>query len=78
MECGDDGSTFQNDLDVSSTWERRWDMAFDISKCQVVHVPDNERPIKTSYILHGPVMESVTCAIHPGFSLLEFIHTSTG
>ena len=26
-------------------------------------MPDNERPIKTAYILHGQVLESVTCAI---------------
>ena len=64
MEGKDDSKALKNDLDILSTWETRWDMEFNPSKCQVLHVTGSEsnRPIKTVYILHGQVIESVTCA----------------
>ena len=61
MESEDDGSALQNDLDILSVWETRWDMEFNPSKCQVVHVSGSKRPVKRDYILHGQVLESVTC-----------------
>ena len=45
MESEDDGSALQNDLDILSVWETRWDMEFNPSKCQVVHVSDSKRPV---------------------------------
>ena len=62
MESEDDGLTLQNDLDILSMGETRWDMEFNPSKCQVVHVTGSKRPVKRDYILHGQVLESVTCA----------------
>ena len=62
MESEDSSSTFQRDLDILSMWETRWDMEFNPSKCQVVHVAGSKRPVKRDYILHGQVLESVTCA----------------
>ena len=38
MESEDSGPTLQSDLDILSMWETRWDMEFNPSKCQVVHV----------------------------------------
>ena len=38
MESEDDGSTLQSDLDILWMWETRWNMEFNPSKCQVVHV----------------------------------------
>ena len=62
MESEDNGSTLQSDLDVLSMWETRWDMEFNPSKCQVVHVAGSKR----DYILHGQVLECVTCAKYLG------------
>ena len=62
MEGEDDGSTLQNDLDILSQWETRLDKEFNPSKCQVVHVSGSKRPVKRDYVLHGRVLESVTCA----------------
>ena len=71
MEGKDDSKALQNDLDILSTWETKWDMAFNPSKCQVVHVTGSKskRPIKTDYILHGQVLESVTCARYLGVDI---------
>ena len=52
-------NALQNDLDILSKWETRWDMEFNPSKCQVVHVTGSKIPIKKDYVLHGQVLESV-------------------
>ena len=50
MESEDDSSALQNDLDILSAWESRWDMEFNSSKCQVVHVTGSKGPVsKTMY-----------------------------
>ena len=69
MESEDSGSTLQSDLDILSMWETRWDMEFNLSKCQVVHVAGSKRPVKRDYILHGQVLESVTCAKYLGVDI---------
>ena len=69
MESEDSGSTLQSDLDILSMWETRWDMEFNPSKCQVVHVAGSKRPVKRDYILHGQVLESVTCAKYLGVDI---------
>ena len=38
LESEDDSSTLQNDLNILLAWKTRWDMGFNPSKCQVVHV----------------------------------------
>ena len=62
LESEDDSSTLLNDLNILSAWETRWDMGFNPSKCQVVHVTGSKKPVKRDYILHGQVLESVTSA----------------
>ena len=60
-ESEDDSSALQTDLHILSTWESRWNMEFNPSKCQVVHVTGTKGPVKkTNYVLHGQVLESVT------------------
>ena len=71
MESEDDSSTLQSDLDILSAWESRWDMEFNPSKCQVVHATGSKlkKPIKTDYLLHGQVLEAVTCAKYLGVDI---------
>ena len=54
----EDSSALQKDL------EKTWDMQFNPSKCQVVQVTGSKSPIKPEYILHGQVLETVTCATY--------------
>ena len=58
----EDSSALQTDLDLLSVWEKKWDMQFNPSKCQVVQVTGSKSPIKSEYILHGQVLETVACA----------------
>ena len=46
LESEDDSSTLQNDLNILSAWESRWDMGFNSSNCQVVHVTGSKKPVK--------------------------------
>ena len=64
----EDSSALQKDLDTLSVWESKWDMQFNPSECQVVQVTGSKskKPINSEYILHGQVLETVTCARYLG------------
>ena len=47
--------TLQNDLHILEIWEQQWDMSFNLSKCQVLHITKAKCPIQTRYTLHGTV-----------------------
>ena len=61
-----DSKKLQNDVDILQEWEREWDMEFNTSKCQVVHITRSRRPINTSYSMHGQVLDSVDSAGYLG------------
>ena len=69
MESEDDSSALQTDLDILSAWETRWDMEINPSTCQVVHVTGSRKKVKTDYVLHGQVLESVPCARYLGVDI---------
>ena len=50
-------STLQKDLDTLQTWERTWDMGFNPSKCQVLHIIKANGPIHSQYTIHGETFE---------------------
>ena len=59
----------QNDLDRLSVWEDRWDMEFNLSKCQVVRVTTARKSINIMYKLHGQVLEILTSAKYFGVDI---------
>ena len=61
----------QNDLHILEIWEKRWDMSFNPSKCQVLHITRAKCPIQTRYILHGTVLESVHSAKYLGVTISD-------
>ena len=63
MERDDDSSELQYDLDILLAWETSWDMEFNPSKCQVIHVMAFKGPVMTDYVLHWQVLEYVTCFV---------------
>ena len=40
----EDTDIIQNDLNVLQEWEKAWDMEFNPSKCQVVHISRSRKP----------------------------------
>ena len=67
LEHQGDSDKLQKDLDRLQTWEARWDMEFNPSKCQVVRVTSSRDPLQTQYIRHGQVLEAVRSARYLGW-----------
>ena len=66
-----DFQTLQNDLALLEQWEKKWDMEFNPSKCQVIHITKSKTPIKNNYFLHGIQLESVPSAKYLGIDVSE-------
>ena len=62
-------STLQNDLRILEKWESDWDMEFNPSKCQVIHVTKRKTPIPSQYYLHEVLLESVSSAKYLGVDI---------
>ena len=62
----DDNAKLQGVLDLLQKWKQEWDMKFNLSKCQVVHITRSRRPINTSYCMHDQVLDSVNRARYLG------------
>ena len=55
----EDTDIIQNDLNILQEWEKAWDMEFNPSKCQVVHISRSRKPIKNKYTMHEQVLDSI-------------------
>ena len=55
-----DSDTLQQDLDTLQTWERLWDMDFNPSKCQVLHISKSRHPAQHIYMLHDRYLKPWT------------------
>ena len=51
--------------------KKLWDMSFNPSKCQVIHVTRRKNPFQTDYHLHGCVLESEPSAKYLGVTISE-------
>ena len=69
LEEKGDSDQLQRDLDRLQTWETRWNMEFNPSKCQVIRVTSSRTPLHTQYILHGQVLEAVNSARYLGVDI---------
>ena len=65
----DDRDTLQADLNTLQEWELAWDMEFNPSKCQVLHITRSKHPLNTQYSLHGQVLEATDTAKYLGVSI---------
>ena len=66
-----DSEILQKDIEQLDKWEKLWDMNFNPSKCQVIHVTRRKTPFQTQYSLHGCVLESVPSAKYLGVTISE-------
>ena len=67
----DDRDTLQADLNTLQEWELAWDMKFNPSKCQVLHITRLKHPLNTQYSLHGQVLEATDTAKYLGVSIAK-------
>ena len=47
----------QSDLDFLSSWADKWQMRFNCSKCNSMHITRNKFPVITTYFLNGQALE---------------------
>ena len=59
----------QSDLDYLQCWERTWDMEFNPSKCQVLHITGSRKPVMSRYFMHNRELESVDTAKYLGVNV---------
>ena len=69
LTSANESVTLQNDLKRLEKWELEWDMEFNPSKCQVIHVTKRKHLIPTQYYLHGVHLESVSSAKYLGVDI---------
>ena len=74
-----DSHNLQNDLNTLQEWERTWDMEFNPSKCQVLHIgrATYTQLIHSQYTLHGEILESVDSARYLGVSISKDLTWNT-
>ena len=77
LENKSDNDKLQRDLVRLQTWEARWDMEFNPSKCQVVRVTSSRNPLETQYILHGQVLEAVSSTRYLGVDISSNLSWNT-
>ena len=58
-------------------WKPKWDMQFNTSKCQVIHITRSRSPIPTEYTLHGESLEVVECARYLGVDIAHDLFWKT-
>lgn len=59
----------QHDLNQLQKWESLWDMQFNPSKCQVIHITKRKTEIDTKYTLHNTTLETVSSAKYLGVTI---------
>ena len=53
-----DAQLLQQDIDRLHEWELQWDIEFNLSKCDAIHVTRARTPFPSEYLLHGQILES--------------------
>ena len=72
-----DSERLQSDLKVLQEWEKKWDIEFNPSKCQVLHITWSLNSIRYTYTMHGQTLQSVENTLYLGVDIssdLGFSH----
>ena len=64
-----DCQTLQQDLHKLEIWGKDWEMEFNPSKCQVLHIIRPRTSVRHQYVLHGQVLETVDHAKYLGLKI---------
>ena len=66
-----EGQVLQTDLACLEHWEKMWDMQFNPSKYQVLHITRKVEPLNTKYTLHDVELESVSATKYLGVTIAD-------
>ncbi|CAH1248772.1 Hypp8402 [Branchiostoma lanceolatum] len=64
-----DCEKLQSDINEICSWEKKWLMAFNPSKCEVMSVPASRIPIIFPYTLHDHPLAKVSCTKYLGLHI---------
>lgn len=64
-----DSAALQRDLDGLQEWESDWLMEFHPHKCQLLRVTTKQKPVDSSYNIHGHILEEVDSAKYLGVTI---------
>ena len=66
-----DTDILQEDLKKLEEWEKDWQMQFNPSKCETIHITRKRNPIRRTYELHGHKLADVKSGKYLGVTLHE-------
>ena len=72
-----EANILQEDLCRLEKWEEAWDMNFNPSKCQVLHVTRLKTSILSKYFVHNTELESVSAAKYLGVTIYNDLNWET-
>ena len=59
----------QQDLDRLQEWEKKWKMAFNAEKCEVLCISNKKHPLQHSYFIHGQKLATKTDSKYLGVTI---------
>ena len=62
-------AALQEDLNTLKKWAKKLKMKFNLEKCHVIHAIRNKTIIKTQYMLHRQLLETVSQAKYLGITI---------
>ena len=65
-----EGQVLQTGLACLEQWEKMWDMQFNPSKCQVLHITRNVKALNAKYVLHVE-LKSASAAKYLGVTIAD-------
>ena len=72
----EDAAKLQNDLDILQEWEPVWDIEFNPSKFQTLHITRFRRPFNSTYTMHSQVLDSVDSTGYLGVDIASDLNFS--
>ena len=66
-----DSEALQADLDNLQQWEKDWQMSFNPSKCETLHITRRKAPIKTRYKIHKEDLTEAKSGRYLGVSISD-------
>ena len=66
-----DQDNLQHDLVRLIDWEQNWQMAFNSSKCEIMHITRSKLSLDNSYRIHGAALRAEPVATHCGIDIMK-------
>ena len=69
IHTNEDALALQTVLDNLQTWERKWQISFNLNKCEVLRITNKRKIINSSYSFHGTALQTVDEAKYLGVTI---------